>query len=455
MPTSRLPENPDALVVGAGTAGTTVARRIAQAGLEVVLCERAAERDVGRKVCGNALSDDGLAALDELPERPRGPEIAGILDGGTLWLPGRREHVRIPVGGIVLNRVVFGQRLLHDAARAGAVIVTRCTCAGWADRTRGSIAVRSHDGQLTELKPRIVVDASGYASVLTRGGGPTHPYAVSRADVGIGYRRVVPLLEPLEEPTEGRVVLGPEGAGEGYGWVFPVSDRLANVGLGGPLASVGSGIRRAFDRFVASERDLVPGGAIDQGAGMLPLRRPIPSLVGDGFLSVGDAAGQTSPLHGGGIAPSILAGAAAAETAVRALRSGDTSAASLWDYNVWYMRDAGARHAAHDMLRRILYSLSDDDLAYLTVAFARAGLMMGAVRHGGLRPPIREALGVAGRALRRPGLTASLIRAGRLVDRVSRLHRDYPTTPERLDSWIGHAEYLNRALTKMLPGGAR
>ncbi len=448
-----LPRTPDALVVGAGTAGTTVARRIAEAGFEVLLCDRAAAEDIGRKVCGNALSADGLAALDGMPERPNGPEVAGVLDGGTLILPDGLSSVRIPVGGVVLNRVVFGQRLLADAAEAGVVVATSCACSGWADRERGTVAIRTDGGEALEIEPRIVVDASGYASVLTARGGPTHGFELSREDVGIGYRRVVPLLEPLSAPSDGRVVLSPEGALGGYGWVFPISDRLANIGLGGPLSSVGSGIRKAYERFVASQDDLAPADEIDAGAGLLPLRRPIPSLVGRGFLSVGDAGCQTSPLHGGGIAPSILAGDAAGRTAVDALRRGDTSAESLWSYNVWYMREMGARHAAHDMLRRVLYALSDDDLVYLTVEFARAGLMMGAVRRGGLRPPLREAVRVAGRALVRPGLTVSLLRAGRLIDRVRRHHRDYPENPRRLDSWIGHVEYLNRALSKFVTGG--
>jgi len=448
-------ERPDALVVGAGTAGTTAARRIADAGLTVLICDRAAPEDIGRKVCGNALSDDGLAALGGLPERPEGPEIAGRLDGGDLILPDGVTTVRIPIGGVVLNRVVFGQRLLREARAAGAVFAGACACLGWSDRRRLAVRLRDADDRAFEVEPRIVIDASGYASVLTRRGGPTHAFEISRRDVGIGYRRIAALTKPLERPSNGIVVLAPEGAPDGYAWVFPITDRLANIGLGGPLASIGSGIREAYERFVASRDDLEMGGAIDEGAGMLPLRRPIPSLVGRGFLSVGDAACMTSPLHGGGIAPSILAGDAAGRAAVSALERDDVSADGLWDYNIWYMRELGSRHAAHDLLRQVIYSLSDDDLAYLTIEFARAGLMMGAVRRGGLRPPIRETLRVAGRALRRPSLTAGLLRAGRLIERVRRAHREYPESPARLDSWIGHVEYLNRTLARVTPGGSR
>jgi geranylgeranyl reductase family protein len=448
-----LPSHPDALVVGAGTAGTTVARRIAETGLSVVLCDRVAENDIGRKVCGNAVADDGLRALGGLPERPRGPDVAGELSGGTLVLPDGRSEVTVPIGGVVLNRVVFGQRLLAEARDAGAHFVGCCSCVGWADRSANSVVLRARGDERVTVSPRLVVDASGYASVLTRRGGPTHGFDLARSDVGIGYRRIVPLLEPLEDPGHAAVILAPEGAREGYAWIFPMSDRLANVGIGGPLSSVGSGVRRAFERFVASEKRLVTSEPLDAGAGMLPIRRPLPSLVGPGFLSVGDAACQTSPLHGGGIVPSILAGNEAGRTAAAALKCGDISPAALWSYNVWYMRDIGSRHAAHDMLRRVLYSLSDDDLIYLTVEFARAGLMMGAVRQGRLRPPLGEALRVVGRALRRPGLTARLLRAGHLIDRARRLHRDYPERPDRLDSWLGHAEFLNRSMSRLLPGG--
>ena len=454
MDPDAIPRSPDALVVGAGTAGTTVARRIARAGRKVLLCDRATERDIGRKICGNAVADEGLTAIQHLPEGPRGPEVAGHLESGSLVLPDGAGSVRIPVGGIVLNRVVYGQRLLREAVDEGAVFASRCTCVGWTDRERRAVGLRVAEDRTIEVTPRLVVDASGYASVLTRRGGPTHGFELSRADVGIAYREIAPLLEPVPDSTEARVVLSPRGARRGYAWIFPITERVANIGLGGPLESVGSGVKRAFEAYVASEKQLATGDPIDAGAGMLPMRRPIPSLVGDGFLSVGDAGCQTSPLHGGGIVPSILAGDAAARAAVDALSSNDCSAGKLWVYNVWYMRDIGARHAAHDMLRRVLFGLSDDDLSYLTVELARAGFMMGTIRDGRLRPPIGEVLRIVGRALRRPGLTTSLLRAARLTDRIRRVHAEYPDAPGRLDSWIGQAEFLSRALEKLVPSGS-
>ena len=53
------------------------------------------------------------------------------------------------------------------------------------------------------------------------------------------------------------------------------------------------------------------------------------SIVTDGLMLVGDAAGQADPLTGGGIAHAMLAGRLAAEVAAQAAEPGDVSARAL------------------------------------------------------------------------------------------------------------------------------
>jgi geranylgeranyl reductase family protein len=449
----RIPDRADVLVVGAGTGGATAARVAAAQGANVLLIDKLAAGDVGRKVCGNAIADDGLAAVVPYSDPPHGAEVARHLAGGTLVLPDGETTVPMPKAGVILNRLVYGQRLLAEAIAAGALFLDGCACVDWSDRASGRVRVRRVGGDEAEITARVVIDASGYRAILTRSGGPSHPDPLTRDDVGIGYREITPLTEPLDDPDDALIVLAPQGATAGYAWSFPMGERLTNIGVGAPLASVGGNLRSAYRSFVKSHPELSVSSPIEAASGLLPLRRPLASMVGDRFMTVGDAGCQTNPLHGGGITPSLIGGGLAGETAAAALADGDTSARALWSYNGRFMEAVGARHVAHELLRRFVYSLGAGDFHYLTLKLARAGVMQKALAEDRPRLPIREALQVLAIAARRPGLVLSFLRAGRLIEATQRLYADYPATPATFDSWMGHVESHLRAMSRFTAGG--
>jgi digeranylgeranylglycerophospholipid reductase len=441
----------DALVVGAGVAGAVVARRLAEGGFRVLLIDKEPSADVGRKVCGNAIGEDGLAVVSRYIESPKGAEVARRLSHGTLILEDGTA-IRIPKGGVILNRLVFGQRILADAVEAGAVFRDRCSCLGWSDRRVNRVRIRDAEGAEGDVDARIVIDASGFRAVLTRTGGPAHPDAVSRDDVAVAYREIAPLRKPLDRPDDAIIVLTPKLARGGYGWVFPMGDRLANVGIGAPLAAVGRPIREIYDEFIASQPWLEATDPIEAGTGLLPIRAPLATFVGDGFMSVGDAACQTDPLHGGGISPSIVAANLAADSAAEALSDGDVSTTALWGYNVAFMREVGARHAGQDFLRRFLDSVSDDDLLFLAREFGSGHLLTTTFQPDGALPRLRTAFRFLAKAAARPRLAGALVRTGQLCEKIQEAYLDYPHSVGRFESWLGQVEFQRRALRRAVGG---
>ncbi|MCK4408437.1 MAG: NAD(P)/FAD-dependent oxidoreductase, partial [Candidatus Eisenbacteria sp.] len=441
----KVPEGVDIAVIGAGPAGCSAALPAARAGLSVLLVERERASDVGRKVCGNALGIDGLAPVARQVALPEGAEVAAHLESGTFYMPDGKTGVRMPAPGVVLNRLVYGQRLLADAVAAGAHLLDGCSCVGWSDREATRVRLRFRDGHETDVSAGVVIDASGFRSVLTHDGGTTHDDPIARTEVGVGYREIVSLPVPFDERTGGFLVFAAPGAEQGYAWVFPMGGRLANVGIGTTLASVKGSLREAYDAFVAGRPELVGAECVASGAGMVPLRRALASLVGDGFMTVGDAGCQTNPLHGGGIVPSVRAGVMAGEQAVAALADGSTSAEALWGYGARFMREIGGLYAAHDALRRLIYSLSDGDLAFLSAQLARSGRFVDTLERGSLLPGTAEALKRIAALARRPGLAARIIRTSRAMVAARRHYQDYPDSPSRLASWIGRREFLRRS----------
>jgi geranylgeranyl reductase family protein len=441
----KVPEGIDIAVIGAGSAGCSAALPAAVAGLRVLIIEREQAADVGRKVCGNMLGSDGLAPAAEHVTPPNGAEVAARPKSGTFYTRDGKTGVALPADAVVLNRLVFGQRLLADAVAAGASLLDSCSCAGWSDRESTRVRLRFSDGSESDLTAKIIIDASGFRSVLAREGGTTHDDPITRTEAAVAYREIVSLPDPIEERAGGFAVLAPPGAGHGYAWVFPMGGRLANVGIGTTLASVKGSLREAYNDFVAGRPELRGAERISGGAGMVPARRPLASLVGDGFMVVGDAGCQTSPLHGGGITPSVLAGVKAGEQAVRAISNGETSARALWEYGTQFMRTIGAAYAAHEPLKDLIYSLSNGDLVFLCTQIAQSERLIQAIQRGSFLPGVGEALRRLAAFTRRPRLTARIIGTGKTMASVRRHYEDYPDSPSGLESWMGREELIRRS----------
>ncbi len=441
----KVPDSVDIAVIGAGPAGCSAALPAARAGLRVLIIEREKAADVGRKVCGNAVGVEGLAPVAHQVTPPGGAEVAARLESGTLYMRDGKTGVRLPAPGVVLNRLVFGQRLLADAVSAGANLVDSCSCIGWSDRETTRIRLRFNDGSESDLAARIVIDASGFRSVLARNGGTTHDDPVARTEVAVAYREIVSLPNSIDERAGGFVVFAAPGAEQGYAWVFPMGGRLANVGIGTTLASVTGSLREAYDVFVAGRPELRGAERISGGAGMVPVRRPLASLVGDGFMAVGDAGCQTSPLHGGGIVPAILAGVKTGEQAVRAISNGGVSAEALWEYGTQFMTTIGAAYATHDALKDLLYSLSNRDLVFLFTQIAQSEKLIHAIQRGSFLPGVSEALRRLAAFTRRPRLAARIISTGKAMASVRRHYEAYPDSPSGLESWMGREEFLRRS----------
>jgi digeranylgeranylglycerophospholipid reductase len=102
----------------------------------------------------------------------------------------------------------------------------------------------------------------------------------------------------------------------GYGWVFPKASYF-DIGV---LSS--QNVKDLMDGLC---RELaVPMDRIHKKTGGdIPFRYTFSALAAPGLAIVGDAAGVTNPVFGGGIHPALYSGRIAGETAVKALASGE------------------------------------------------------------------------------------------------------------------------------------
>ena len=105
---------------------------------------------------------------------------------------------------------------------------------------------------------------------------------------------------PVEQDTL-YFYFGENVAPEGYFWVFPKGDNVANIGLG---VSGMIGKKRSAKSFLNSFMDkYYPDSPIlTTIAGGVPSTVTLEKISAPGIALVGDAARQVNPLSGGGIA---------------------------------------------------------------------------------------------------------------------------------------------------------
>ena len=168
----------------------------------------------------------------------------------------------------------------------------------------------------------------------------------------------------------------------------------------------------------------------------MPVRRPLKSLVADGIAFVGDAAAQVNPIHGGGIGAGMRAGIILGEVAKRAIARNDHSAWGLWHYNMRYLTNFGKRLASLEIFRRLLQSVSDEDMNFgFQKRILEAGDLMAANRGDGISIGTVDKIRRFGRGISRISLLRNLQKASGLMKKISNAYDDYPSSPSGLESW--------------------
>ncbi|MEM2110692.1 MAG: NAD(P)/FAD-dependent oxidoreductase [Candidatus Bathyarchaeia archaeon] len=450
-------ENFDVVVVGAGTAGCMAAKTIATAGLNVCLVDRKEEKSIGDKVCGDAI---GKHHFDNLGlAYPKGEELERDILGAKIYSPDLKTVFRL-VGegltGFIVNRYLFGQRLLKDAINAGAVLLDSTHVLEPIvenDFVKGVLAENLKKGLKTELRGKVVIDASGFSSVVRSKLPPEMgiEQTISKEDYVICYREIRELKKEPEEPEFIKMYLDLEVAPGGYCWIFPERGTRVNVGLGVSAVEDFQNPRNQLYKYVLSKQIFEESILIHGGGGYDPTRRPLDSLVGNGVVIIGDAACQVNPIDGGGIGPSMIGGKIAGDIIAEALEKGEPDRESLWSINIHYMKTYGAKQAGLDVFRIFLQRLTNEDLNYgMRYKLFKEEDVLKAGLYGDVHLNVTDATQRVFKGLRRLSFLKKLYKMAKMSKEVKMLYGDYPDSPEKMPEWETKVQELFIKVKKSL-----
>ena len=330
------PASADAIVIGAGPAGSACAQRLAAAGLHVVLADQHVfPRD---KVCGDGLIPDAHAALRRLGVYEEVMAQARHVRHVRCIGP-RGCHVDVPGSLAVLPRRQLDDILFRSAVHAGAQPLMPARFEGLLTQNEKVVGARLKLGDsVHELRARWVILATGAVPQALIAAG----LCERRTPSGVALRGYVKNEAMVGRIDKLQIVWHKKLAG-GYGWIFPAPDGVFNIGAGltgshevevdGRRTMQGLNLREMFEAFCevhAPARELMASGTLLGDLKGAPLRC---SLGGarwsrPGLLVTGEAAGSTYAFTGEGIGKAMETGLLAAE-AVSQTAAGPTCDAAV------------------------------------------------------------------------------------------------------------------------------
>lgn len=304
----------DLIIVGAGPAGGMLARSLSPKKYNICLIDK--KKEVGLPVrCGEAISRFALEAngleMDKHWVKWKAQGIKMFCPNGKFFYATTDSHLSI-------DRARFDRWLVEQATGNGVDLFLNTRVKG-AEKVDRGWRVKTDKGN---FQAKILVAADGSGSEIARWTG-----LLKRREYLKALQFTFRSGEGERFADESLCVYKRDTYNPGYIWVFPRGDGY-NVGIGGkgPLLS----LLRSF----CASLGFAYGGRQRVTAGIIPRRYDLEAYARDGLMVVGDAAGLTNPIHGGGLYQALLSGRLAAEAAVRALDEDSLSLLTAYDANI-------------------------------------------------------------------------------------------------------------------------
>ncbi|GAG15440.1 unnamed protein product, partial [marine sediment metagenome] len=222
------------------TGGSTAARFAAESGLSVCLIDSKDRKEIGNKICGDAV---GSEIFDFLKiKHPRDDELSCKIKGAKLYSPNLKKCIDLTdpkQAGYIVNRIEFGQRLLNEALDTGVELFIDNTMALdllYSQNTVSGVKVKLGNGEKVDLRSKILIDASGFYSPLRKNVKSTLiEKEILKEDSILCYREIIkfsPQDLNITNPDYISIILDQDKAPGGYIWYFPKNQSSLNIGIG-------------------------------------------------------------------------------------------------------------------------------------------------------------------------------------------------------------------------------
>ncbi len=367
----------DVVIIGAGPAGVACAYSLGKNNITTCIIDRKKMDKIGDKVCGDAYNPYFFNRAYDLVGLPRPDENNGELKEilEFMFLQGTNPDYSLNIGNLsaTVDRLKYGQALLKAVNKSDTVTVfseTRLKSLLVEDNNLIGIVASSKSEDI-EINAKIIVDASGSRAVV-RSKLPESmldkmPRKLEDHELLIAYREILRTDKP-HNFQKGLYVITPkeiEDVMPAYFWIFSRGEYEVNIGLGYPKTEKNKGKNIKQLNSILRDKYFENYKILDGRGDHIPARLPLPSLVHNGFITVGDAGALVNPMNGEGHAPAIFSGIYAADTIIHAIKTNNFTEKQLWDYNKKIWNEYGLLHSLGVFMVPLLSELGVDTVDWL------------------------------------------------------------------------------------------
>jgi digeranylgeranylglycerophospholipid reductase len=307
----------DIVIVGGGPAGLSAAYSAARKNAKTIVLEK--DDSIAQNI-----RTSGVSWIDDMKKLAIPEKCYNAIKNFRIISPSRDIVLRgkTPKSCVLDVRSTY-QYLATLAAREGAEISVRSEVQSVKsnfNRISGVVANTTR-GKM-EIDSNLVIDASGFNSVVARRSGIARNW--TRYGIGAEYECYCDDIDP----ETWILMVGRKYSDAGYAWIFPISKQRVRIGTGvGRPESITDPIKKL--NFIMESkikpldelRNIQP---IEFHYGFIPNEGSRKSTIFDGLMLVGDSAGQANPLVLEGIRFAIEFGRVAGDVGANSLSKGCT-----------------------------------------------------------------------------------------------------------------------------------
>ena len=344
----------DIAIVGGGPAGLSAAYKASKLGANVILFEK--DDSIAHNI-----RTSGVTWIEDMEKLGISKDHYNPIKNYSLISSSNEATIRgESAKSCVLNVRTTYQFLAFLAAEAGTEIMVRSNVTNVITDTKNRVLglkVNTPKGDLV-INCKLVIDASGFSSSVGRRLRIVNEW--KRYGVGAEYECYC----EHADPATWTLMVGSQYSDVGYAWLFPVSKNRIRIGVG--VGRPESNMDPMQKLHWIIEKKLKPLDRlgkiqpIELHYGFIPNEGLRESSVSDGFILVGDSAGQSNPLVLEGIRYAIEFGRLAGEIGARSL-SKDSEKASLIEYEQIVRKRIESKIKAALKVQARWIGLSDDE----------------------------------------------------------------------------------------------
>ena len=341
----------DAIIVGAGPAGSTAALYADKYNLNCILLDKAIfPRD---KICGDALSGKSVRIMEELNlisevEKLNGSEINRITFGGPshsqfdVHLNGNKNNNHI-TKGFVIPREIF-DNYLFNKAKSVTDTLEGFKVKDLIYEKNKLIGICGVDNEGIEkiIEAPIILGCDGANSVIAR---KSKTYKRDMDNTAVAIRCYYEGITGLSNQIELHYI---SEVKPGYFWLFPAGNNKANIGIGlskNDAKKEDRTLRNILNEVTLSKyfkERFSNAKPLENPKGWnLPMGSVHRKNHGDGYMLLGDSAGLIDPFTGEGIGNAMVSAKYAISVVRKAKQSGDYSENMLKMYDMLLWDEIG------------------------------------------------------------------------------------------------------------------